>query len=63
MLSIPYSPNPYPNPNPMVVRPLRGSRVSNGIPSERDEGRGVDQLKWRCGLFEHPVSTVSSLAH
>lgn len=36
--------------------------MPNGIRSERDGGRGVDQLKLRCGLLlKHPISTVSSL--
>ena len=41
------------NPNPILLHLLRRSRVPNGIRSGRDEGRGVDQLRW-CGQLSTP---------
>ena len=49
----------FPNPSPILVHLLLiligVSRVPNGMRSGRDEGRGFDQLKSRCGLLSSPV--------
>ena len=48
-------PLPEPHGNPILVQLPSRSRVPNGRRSGRDQGRGVDHLKWRCGLLSTPV--------
>ena len=53
-------PNPYPNLNPILLH-LNRSRVPKGIRSGRDQGRGVDQIKSRCGLLSPPVQHKNTI--